>query len=543
MWRMLIVAACASGLCGISAEAARAQEDKAEKKLNLRPIEVMPPSESAAQTRISKELEEKTSFVFTENSLSDVVKYLQEHHKIDIQLDVKALEDASIGPETPVTRTVKDISLRSALRMMLGALDLTYIIKNEALLITTPDKAANELRTKVYPVSDLTMPAPGKVSGESYIDLVDLITTTIMPTTWDEVGGPGSVQALRKARSLVVSQTEEVHEEILGLLTALREARDGQPPVAQVTVLESLADSLWTLMHRRGRKAEVVNWGQADGVREQAPTRRQKWAAWAGAEVEWAAGCFESRRLGAGGCTARPGGGFSQAEGGASKRLLAVGSIGPVRAGQQGAATVQCRPQVVVADRFDQIDQDVFLLRLEDEVSIAESGQKDDRRRPLFINDGGGVGTIEAGHQVVGDNDVGLSRDTLLDQGLAAVGHCYHCVPLLAEHVDDQFPHRAIVVGHRDPQGRFFRSVRRFFSGWQRHRNLDWSRGNVCEHCPIFPPASGGATGMPPRLPGDSPFLVRAARANISICVVLCRWLKGSDSISMRSKRPAGCFR
>ena len=128
---------------------------------------------------------------------------------------------------------------------------MTYIIKHEVLLITTPDKAQNELRTKVYPVSDLTMPAPGRVSGEDYSSLIDVITTSTAPTTWDEVGGPASIQSLRKARSLVISQTDEVHEQILELLTALRKARDSQPPAPQATALESIINSFWSFTHRQ----------------------------------------------------------------------------------------------------------------------------------------------------------------------------------------------------------------------------------------------------------------------------------------------------
>ena len=81
----------------------------------------------------------------------DVIDYLKDLHGIEIQLDSKALEDAGIGTDTPVTRKLKGISLRSALRLMLGALDLTYIIKDEVLLITTTEEADTELVTKVYP--------------------------------------------------------------------------------------------------------------------------------------------------------------------------------------------------------------------------------------------------------------------------------------------------------------------------------------------------------------------------------------------------------
>ena len=111
-----------------------------------------------AEERIKKALEETTSMEFVETPLSDVIDYLKDLHKIEIQLDTKALEDAGAGSDTPITKNLKGISLRSALRLMLGGLDLTYVVKDEVLLITTPEKAGSELVTKVYPVADLVLP-------------------------------------------------------------------------------------------------------------------------------------------------------------------------------------------------------------------------------------------------------------------------------------------------------------------------------------------------------------------------------------------------
>lgn len=111
-----------------------------------------------AEERISKALDETTSMEFVETPLSDVVDYLKDLHKIEIQLDTRALEDAGAGSDTPITKNLKGISLRSALRLLLGGLDLTYVIKDEVLLITTPEKAGSELVTKVYPVADLVLP-------------------------------------------------------------------------------------------------------------------------------------------------------------------------------------------------------------------------------------------------------------------------------------------------------------------------------------------------------------------------------------------------
>src|SRR6185437_3857774 len=82
------------------------------------------------EDRILAELGEKTDLEFDETSLSDAIEFLKERHGIEIQLDVKALEEEGVGTDTPVTRHISGITLRSALRLMLGEMDLTYIVQN-----------------------------------------------------------------------------------------------------------------------------------------------------------------------------------------------------------------------------------------------------------------------------------------------------------------------------------------------------------------------------------------------------------------------------
>ncbi len=72
---------------------------------------------------------------------------------------------------------------------------------------------------------------PGGLGGGAEADfdsLIELITSTVKPTTWDEVGGPGSIAQFETNLSLVVSQTQEVHEEIADLLDQLRRLQDLQ---------------------------------------------------------------------------------------------------------------------------------------------------------------------------------------------------------------------------------------------------------------------------------------------------------------------------
>jgi hypothetical protein len=118
-----------------------------------------------AEAKIRSALGEETTIQFVEARLQDVVDYLKDLHGIEIQLDSKALQEVRAGEDTPVTCSLKRVSLRSALRHMLGAMDLAYVVRDEMLLITTLDRAAAELSARVYPVSDLVIPIPSTTGG------------------------------------------------------------------------------------------------------------------------------------------------------------------------------------------------------------------------------------------------------------------------------------------------------------------------------------------------------------------------------------------
>jgi len=113
--------------------------------------------QSPAEKKIREALEAPTQMEFTETPLQDAVGYLKDLHGVEIQLDTRAMEDAGVGTDTPVSRVLNGVSLKSALRLLLGEYDLTFIVKDEVLLITTQDKAEAELVTKAYPVADLVI--------------------------------------------------------------------------------------------------------------------------------------------------------------------------------------------------------------------------------------------------------------------------------------------------------------------------------------------------------------------------------------------------
>lgn len=79
--------------------------------------------------------------------------------------------------------------------------------------------------------SDGGMSGPGGLGGGVQADfdpLIELITSTIEPDSWQDVGGPGSVSGFDTNLSLVVSQRQDIHERIADLLEQLRRLQDLQ---------------------------------------------------------------------------------------------------------------------------------------------------------------------------------------------------------------------------------------------------------------------------------------------------------------------------
>jgi general secretion pathway protein D len=72
---------------------------------------------------------------------------------------------------------------------------------------------------------------PGGLGGGAQADfdsLIELVTTTVNPQSWTEVGGSGSIEAFPTNLSIVVSTTQETHDQIADLLEQLRRLQDLQ---------------------------------------------------------------------------------------------------------------------------------------------------------------------------------------------------------------------------------------------------------------------------------------------------------------------------
>ncbi len=190
------------------------------------------------EEKIEKALASPTELQFIETPLSDVVDCLKDYHKIEIQIDKKALDDVGVGTDVPVTADLEGISLRSALALTLRGLELTYVIQDEVLLITTPEAAGERLATRVYPLKkSLAVDALSKRDAQRFVEIVK---ACVQPGRWAGSGGTGTIAIFPGGKEplLAVTQTHEVHEEIAALLEMFR--RRGQLGTAERKILERL---------------------------------------------------------------------------------------------------------------------------------------------------------------------------------------------------------------------------------------------------------------------------------------------------------------
>lgn len=175
----------------------------------------------------------------SETPLRDLVGRLHDELKLPVLLDVKALEDAGVDLDMPITFNQSGMSLRSALNHMLGQVGLAFTITDESLVLTTQDRAWENLDVRLYPL-------PWGMAAQAEPDLqplVALVQSTVEPAAWDANGGAGAIKPVANLGEvvLVVSQTQEIHAAVEGLLRGLHERAfaefgDAETPRAAIPV-------------------------------------------------------------------------------------------------------------------------------------------------------------------------------------------------------------------------------------------------------------------------------------------------------------------
>ncbi|HEY3227479.1 MAG TPA: tetratricopeptide repeat protein [Planctomycetota bacterium] len=187
----------------------------------------------------------KLTLDFQNQKLEDMVAYIREFTGLNIFIE-QNLGD-KFDPSATKTFRVRDIVLRTAMRLMLDQFELDYTIdENRIIRITTRDKAGGKPVPELHDIRDILvriqdfagpkveLTAPGgagaalagasftleepKESAVSEEQIVDLIKDNVAPGTWE---GEYTIEKTPN-QQLIVNHSPKVHRELQQFLGRLR---------------------------------------------------------------------------------------------------------------------------------------------------------------------------------------------------------------------------------------------------------------------------------------------------------------------------------
>lgn len=178
------------------------------------------PRPSRAEVKILEALDKPSTVEFNETPLAEALQQVVKDSDINLVADAMALTD--MVRDSKVNLVMKDARLGSILKTMLRDRELTFIIEDDALRVTTPLIAGSQFMIRTYPVGDL-LSTPDEMKA-----LIQSLEKTVDLATWERQGGQGNIAAANNSKSLVISQTWHGHQKILDLLRVLRQAKEAR---------------------------------------------------------------------------------------------------------------------------------------------------------------------------------------------------------------------------------------------------------------------------------------------------------------------------
>lgn len=184
---------------------------------------------------------------FTNTTMEEAINYLRDFSGLNIIVDAEVYKNQS-EDQLKVTLKVKDLLLKSVLKLMLNSRELTAMYKEGVVLVVPKGKIDKAVTLQLYDVRDLlvklqdfagpkvelvspskggggpltgatfTLDEPRSTITEEFI--TEMVKQNTGDKTWDE--NPNASLNLNNG-ILVVSQSKRVHEEIKRFINLLRQ--------------------------------------------------------------------------------------------------------------------------------------------------------------------------------------------------------------------------------------------------------------------------------------------------------------------------------
>lgn len=199
-------------------------------------------TDHARHTRQLDQLQMEVTAEFVDTALADCLNFFAEALETRIHLDEVALLDAGFGTDEPINLVLKKVSLAKAISVALDPIELTLVVIDGRLTLTTKDMANEELHAVLYDVSDVFI-------GED----AEAFLAAFQGTTdgeWEDIDGAGGrALALPQSGRILVHQTDLVHAQIRDMIAWARNTQ-GDGDEARKARAEAAAQSAQKLITR-----------------------------------------------------------------------------------------------------------------------------------------------------------------------------------------------------------------------------------------------------------------------------------------------------
>lgn len=199
---------------------AHAQQEKTESKAKAQPTASVKKSIYLQDQELFPDALSQSSVCnFSDTPLADALHFFSSQHEITILLDMKALEEAAIAPDAPITLTLggdaqgeSKFTLEELLNVMCKPLNLGWYVDGDIITVSTMDACQQHQQTRHYDLSPLHR------MGYSIERLRDAIM--LVGIGWESDGsGTGTWSIF--GETISVRQSYETHRQISRLLAAL----------------------------------------------------------------------------------------------------------------------------------------------------------------------------------------------------------------------------------------------------------------------------------------------------------------------------------
>ncbi|RCS41430.1 hypothetical protein DTL42_23010 [Bremerella cremea] len=195
----------------------------------------------------------------------NLLKQLRQQARCPIHIDQRGLEDIGFQTEGMlIPQLPKGCSLARTLDIVTEANELGWFVAGDLVVISNQEEEKSHLDIALYPVRDLVWKGMHITNPQlqnrllandsflvdpwaedaiallpDYDAIIEMLTTTINPSSWEDLGGPGGLAPFTlHADCLAISQTQANHQAVR---LALSQIREQQQPVDIEKMLANIA--------------------------------------------------------------------------------------------------------------------------------------------------------------------------------------------------------------------------------------------------------------------------------------------------------------